>query len=451
MNSAQPVIHRRYYAAGEAAARRIIDALLARGLTPAFSDWLLTDDAGRVVLFGVLDVHRLDRVERYTAGDVVHHLSTALRGLPVGISNSSGLRYAVLLTKPPRLPRQVDFPASPDYSPGVQRGRALLGVDAYGRTVGAAWSDLGPLLVAGVTGSGKSNFLRLLIYQAIAEGVKLLLASRKHTTFKRLEGHPALLNGTPVAHAPGEYADVLAAASAEIARRNTLYAQLEETCESLEAYNRLAAKHGLEPLPRLLVVLDEYTVTVTEAGGPRSPLAKRANEIAFVGREFGVNLALAAQAFDKATVGAVRGQTRALAFAVESAADARMIGCEGAERLRAPGRAISRLDRERRLVQTFFFDDALLGETVAALTTQERVLVAWAVQENSGYLSLADIQARGWGKKAAERLAAAWEARGWLAKDPQAGNRRRVTDVLAGIVADRTGLWKHETTSKPSG
>ena len=402
----------------------------ARGLTPAFSDWLLTDDAGRVVLFGVLDVRRLDRVERYTAGDVVHHLSTALKGLPVGVSNSSGLRYAVLLSKPPKLPRRVDFP-------GVERGRALLGVDAYGRTVSAAWPDLGHLLVAGMTGSGKSNFLRLLIYQAVAEGAKLLLASRKHTTIKRLEGHPALQNGTPVAHAPSEYADVLAAVSAEIQHRNRLYAGLKETCESLEAYNRLAAKHGLEPLPRLLVVLDEFTVTVTEVGGPRAPLAKRANEIAFVGREFGVNLALAAQAFDRATVGAVRGQTRAIAFAVESAADVRMLGCEGAERLRAPGRAISRLDRERKLVQTFFFNDALLGETatpLAALTEQERALVHWAVEENGGYLSLADIQARGWGKKAAERLAAEWEMRGWLAKDREHGNRRRVTAALTDLL-----------------
>ncbi|GAB4454790.1 MAG: hypothetical protein Kow00120_24550 [Anaerolineae bacterium] len=221
-------VHRRYLAQAEAAARRMIAAMQARGLTPAFSDWLVTDDAGRVVLFGVLDVRRLDRVERYTSGDVVHHLSTALRGLPVGVSNSSGLRYAVLLSKPPRLPRRVDFP-------GVDRGKALLGVDAYGRAVSAAWSGLGHLLVAGMTGSGKSNFLRLLIYQAVAEGAKLLLASRKHTTFKRLEGHPALLHGTPVAHAPDEYADVLAVASAEIARRNALYAGLKETCESLEA------------------------------------------------------------------------------------------------------------------------------------------------------------------------------------------------------------------------
>ena len=59
----------------------------------------------------------------------------------------------------------------------------------------------------------------------------------------------------------------------------------------------------------------------------------------------------------------------------------------------------------------------------------------WAVAENGGYLSLADIQARGWGKKAAERLAAAWEARGWLAKDTSAGNKRRITEALG----DQTG------------
>ena len=116
----------------EAIARRLPDVLRRRGLSPAFSDWLVTADHGLTWLFGVLDLRRIERLEQYSQPDLLHHLSTAIGGRPVYLSNSSGLRYAVLLSAPPRLPRRVDFP-------GVQRGQVLLGQRATGELLRVSW------------------------------------------------------------------------------------------------------------------------------------------------------------------------------------------------------------------------------------------------------------------------------------------------------------------------
>jgi len=44
-------------------ANRTVRAMARRGPEPLFSDWELTQDNGLVVLFGVLDVRRLARIE----------------------------------------------------------------------------------------------------------------------------------------------------------------------------------------------------------------------------------------------------------------------------------------------------------------------------------------------------------------------------------------------------
>ena len=51
-------------------------------------------------LFVVLEVSPLKHVEDYAASDVLQYLSKALHGLRVVISNSFGVRYAVLLGSP---------------------------------------------------------------------------------------------------------------------------------------------------------------------------------------------------------------------------------------------------------------------------------------------------------------------------------------------------------------
>jgi len=430
-------IARSRLAEANAICRRIPEVLQRRGLEPAFTHWLLTQDQGLTWLFGVLDVRQLDRLEAYTADDLLHHLSTAINGRPVYLSNHSGLRYAVLLSPPPQLPRQAEFP-------GFHRGAALLGRRHTGETLTVPWERLGHLLVAGMTGSGKSAFLRLLGYQALLEGSALLIADIDGATFPMLEKHPALLE--PIAHSPEETLALIQRAVGECDARAAAYRELPGYPEKLEEYNALAVAAGRPPLPRVLVILDEFSATVTAAGGPKGALAGAAAELGWRGRKFGITLVFAAQDFSKGVVGRVRDQVGAVfGFRVRSTEVADAIGIPQAARIPAsrPGLAVT--DRWGPL-QTFWLDKHQLVELTSnsaaaagALNPQEQRLVEWALNEHQGYLTLPDIQRQlGVGPSPARRLAEEWELRGWLKKDPLAGNARKITALLQALAGRPT-------------
>jgi hypothetical protein len=91
----------RYLPAARYVAQTIPGILAQRGLKPFISRFVLTEtEQGNAWLFVVLEVSPLEHLEDYAASDVLDYLSTALQGLPVVISNSYGLRYAVLLGSP---------------------------------------------------------------------------------------------------------------------------------------------------------------------------------------------------------------------------------------------------------------------------------------------------------------------------------------------------------------
>ena len=94
----------RYLAAARTVARAIPGILAQRGLTPFISRFVLTEtEQGHAWLFVVLEIGPQQPLEDYAADDVLEYLSTALHGLPVVMSDSYGLRYAVLLGSPDML------------------------------------------------------------------------------------------------------------------------------------------------------------------------------------------------------------------------------------------------------------------------------------------------------------------------------------------------------------
>ena len=96
----------RYLPAARYVAQAIPGILAQRGLKPFISRFVLTEtQQGNAWLFVVLEVGPVNYPEDYAASDVLHYLSTALHGLPVVISDSYGLRYAVLLGSPDLLMR----------------------------------------------------------------------------------------------------------------------------------------------------------------------------------------------------------------------------------------------------------------------------------------------------------------------------------------------------------
>jgi hypothetical protein len=88
----------RYLPAALNVAQAFPGILAQHGLKPFISRFVLTEtQQGNAWLFVVLEVGPLSHPEDYAVPEVLHYLSKALHGLPVVISESYGLRYAVLL------------------------------------------------------------------------------------------------------------------------------------------------------------------------------------------------------------------------------------------------------------------------------------------------------------------------------------------------------------------
>jgi DNA segregation ATPase FtsK/SpoIIIE-like protein len=114
-------------------------------------------------------------------------------------------------------------------------------------------------------------------YQALAEGAQLQLVDLDGATFLMLANYLALLS--PLSNKPQDAQDAVERALGECEHRAALYMQMEGFPESLEQFNRISVRHDGEPLPRLLVVLDEFSALVTALGGPKSSFANQVAEL----------------------------------------------------------------------------------------------------------------------------------------------------------------------------
>jgi len=429
MNNTGNAVSRRYQIQAQIVAKRLPQVLQQRGLEAPFAEFILTSTQGMVLLFAILDLHQVKRLEAYTTPDLIHHLSTDLQGLPVFLSNSNGLRYAIPLSPLPRLPKLVPFP-------GIERGWVLLGINHAGETVNQPWSKLGHLLVAGKTGSGKSVFLRSLAYQALAEGAQLLLVDLDGASFPMLANHPSLL--APIAITAQAAQDAVERALGECDHRAALYMQMDGYPENLEEFNAVSVRHGGDPLPRLLVVLDEFSALMTTLGGPKSSFANRVAELGWRGRKFGIHLVFAAQDFTKQVVGRVRDQVSAVVcFRVRSLEAARAVGCPDAVRISESRPGLAYTDRWG-LVQTFYLDKRLFAQVglQVGLSEQEIRLAQRAMHEAEGKMSIPLLVSWGLTERGARSLVESWELRGWLSQDPARQNARYITPKFRSMLAD---------------
>ncbi len=206
-------------------------------------------------------------------------------------------------------------------------------------------------LIAGTTGSGKSELLRSLVLGLACRypptDVAFLLVDFK--------GGNSLGVCAGLPHALGLLTDldthqatrVLAGLEAEIRRRERVLAQAGVV--DLAAYRR--AGH-IAPLPRLVCVVDEFRVLAEQAPDILDGLV----HVASVGRSLGVHLILATQRPAGVVSADIRANTALrIALRVQDAGDSRdVIDCPDAAtlpRLR-PGRAIVARDGALVTVQT---------------------------------------------------------------------------------------------------
>lgn len=375
-----------------------------RGLAPLFSGYkLMHTDHGTSWLFAILDDRKIAKIENYTNPKVLHQISTALDGAPVILSNHSGIRFAVLVSDKPELSQIVEYP-------GFERGIFQIGDNLSGK-ISTDWDSLGHILVSGMTGSGKSVFLRLLVKQAISEGFKLALGDPDGRTFPAIRDIDNLI--TPIAAGIDECEHLLNSVWHELQRRKEL---LETTTYAdIGEYNKYN-----DPVPRLLVVIDEYNGLVSAQGGKGSEFSKSITRLAWLARKFYITLVLAGQDFTKDIVGPVRDQmmTR-LCFAVDKRTTSHVVvGKSGAEKIKTPGRALT---NRWGIVQTYYTDlsEIDLGD---GITNTERDLAARIIDNYNGRLTETALMEIGYSQRDARALRNNWKDRGLAKKVPEKSN-----------------------------
>lgn len=203
-------------------------------------------------------------------------------------------------------------------------------------------------LIIGATGSGKSELLRTIVLEIAAHhdsrDVALVLVDFKGgAAFRGFDVLPhtcALI--TNLQAGQWQVDRMLAALSGELHRRQELLA--DAGVQSQKEYAATAGRHS-EPLPTLLVVIDEFTELLAQ----RPELTDLLVQIGRLGRSLGIHLLLASQRLDE---GRLRGLESHLSYRIAlrtfSAAESRaVIGSSAAYELpRAPGHGYLKTDAE---------------------------------------------------------------------------------------------------------
>ena len=209
-----------------------------------------------------------------------------------------------------------------------------LGRDIGGRNVIGDIGTLPHVLIAGTTGSGKSvctnSLIISLLYKSTPEDVRFIMVDPKMVELAPYNGIPHLL--IPVVTDPKKAAGALQWAVFEMMKRYKTFS--EHGVKKLEEFNHLAkTKEDLEPLPSVVVVIDELADLMLVA-------AKEVEEsicrVAQMGRAAGMHLVIATQ---RPSADVITGLMKAnipsrIAFAVASSMESRIIlDNGGAEKL----------------------------------------------------------------------------------------------------------------------
>jgi S-DNA-T family DNA segregation ATPase FtsK/SpoIIIE len=212
-----------------------------------------------------------------------------------------------------------------------------LGKDISGNAVWADLARMPHLLIAGTTGSGKSGCINALLtsilLRATPDEVRMILIDPKRIELGYYESIPHLL--TPVVSSPKTAAAALANVVGEMERRYERMSIVR--ARSLPEMNRALRSRGEDPLPYLLVVIDELAdlmmISPQEVEDAVIRLAQKS-------RAVGIHLVLATQ---RPSVDVITGMIKAnvpsrIAFAVSSQTDSRVILDQaGAESLLGQG------------------------------------------------------------------------------------------------------------------
>lgn len=218
-----------------------------------------------------------------------------------------------------------------------------LGRDVAGRPVVVDLENMPHLLVAGQTGSGKSVCLHTMIVsllmRATPDTLRLILIDPKRVEMTRYDGIPHLY--APVVYTLREAADVLRKTIREMQRRYDKFA-VAGVANIAEYNDEVAGKRDedgklIEPLPRVVVVIDELADLMTQA---RAEFEQSICRLAQLARATGIHVVIATQ---RPSVNVITGHIKAnfparIAMRLPAQHDSRTIlDCVGADRLMGNG------------------------------------------------------------------------------------------------------------------
>ncbi|MBQ6438041.1 DNA translocase FtsK [bacterium] len=209
-----------------------------------------------------------------------------------------------------------------------------MGIDVNGQQIVGDIAKFPHVLIAGATGSGKSvginSFLCSLLFRCSPEELRLILVDPKRVELTIYQDIPHLL--TPVIVDANKVVSALKWACAEMDRRYQLLA--DNGVRNIDGFN---AKSDVEPLPKIVIVIDEFADIMMFAP---SDVEESITRLAQMARAVGIHLVLATQ---RPSVNVITGLIKAniptrIAFNVASVMDSRVVlDTVGAEKLLGHG------------------------------------------------------------------------------------------------------------------
>jgi len=208
-----------------------------------------------------------------------------------------------------------------------------LGRNVSGRAVYGDLTRMPHLLVAGSTGTGKTIFLNSLILSLLYRNgpatLRFILIDPKRVEFTVYQGLPHLL--CPVIFDPQRTINALKWLISEMEKRFNILS--EEKFRDINGYNEVAFKNGEEPLPYIVLIVDELADLMAARGRDMEAGIVRLAQMA---RAVGIHLILATQ---RPSVEVITGLIKAnvtsrVTFQVASQVDSRtVLDTAGAEKL----------------------------------------------------------------------------------------------------------------------
>ena len=236
------------------------------------------------------------------------------------------------------LVRMRSIIASPAYAKIKAPLAVALGRDVSGQAVAVDLAKMPHLLIAGTTGSGKSICLNAMIsclaFNNPPDMLKFVLIDPKKVEFIRFNSMPHLIGNVEVES--DRAVGVLRWLTAEMDRRYEMFARVN--ARNVNGYNRrIAGSDDKEPLPYLVVIIDELADLMHIYPGD---VERTLCRLAQMARATGIHLVVATQ---RPPTDVITGLIKAnfparLSFSVASSTDSRVIlDSIGAEQLLGKG------------------------------------------------------------------------------------------------------------------